>query len=60
MSATLSWPDIMLRLALAVGAGSLIGLDRGEHAQPACLRMTVRGRRRDRDDRGQFATDSYA
>ena len=41
MSATLSWPDIILRLALAVGAGSLIGLDRGEHAQPAGLRTTV-------------------
>jgi putative Mg2+ transporter-C (MgtC) family protein len=41
MSATLSWPDILLRLACAFIAGALIGLDRGEHAHPAGLRTTI-------------------
>jgi putative Mg2+ transporter-C (MgtC) family protein len=41
MSATLSWADILLRLSLAIAAGFLIGLDRGEHAQPVGLRTTV-------------------
>ncbi|HEY3845738.1 MAG TPA: MgtC/SapB family protein [Acetobacteraceae bacterium] len=41
MSATLSWPDILLRLACTAIAGALIGLDRGEHAHPAGLRTTI-------------------
>jgi putative Mg2+ transporter-C (MgtC) family protein len=41
MSATLSWPDIALRMVLALAAGALIGLDRGEHAHPVGLRTTV-------------------
>jgi putative Mg2+ transporter-C (MgtC) family protein len=41
MSTTLSWSDIMLRLALSVVVGVLIGLDRGEHAHPVGLRTTV-------------------
>ncbi|HEY0181395.1 MAG TPA: MgtC/SapB family protein [Rhodopila sp.] len=41
MSATLSWMDVVLRLGCAIAAGFLIGLDRGEHAQPAGLRTTV-------------------
>jgi putative Mg2+ transporter-C (MgtC) family protein len=41
MGATLSWPDILLRLAGAFIAGLLIGLDRGEHAHPAGLRTTI-------------------
>jgi putative Mg2+ transporter-C (MgtC) family protein len=41
MSATLSWYDIVVRLALSIVAGFLVGLDRGEHAHPAGLRTTV-------------------
>lgn len=41
MSATLDWGDIALRLASTLAAGILVGLDRGEHAQPAGLRTTV-------------------
>jgi putative Mg2+ transporter-C (MgtC) family protein len=41
MSATLSWGDVAVRLALTVVAGFLIGLDRGEHAQPAGPRTTI-------------------
>ena len=41
MSATLGWEGIALRLALAFAAGVLVGLDRGEHAQPAGLRTTI-------------------
>jgi len=41
MTATLSWTDIAVRLALAVGAGFLIGLDRGMHAHRAGLRTTM-------------------
>jgi len=41
MSATLSWGDIAIRLALTLVAGILIGLDRNEHAHPAGLRTTV-------------------
>jgi len=33
--------DVVLRLLVAVGAGSLIGLDREEHGRPAGLRTTV-------------------
>lgn len=41
MSATLSWADVLFRLALGFAAGFLIGLDRGEHAHPAGLRTTI-------------------
>jgi len=41
MPLTLTWHEITLRLALAVVAGGLIGLDRGEHGRPAGLRTTL-------------------
>ncbi len=41
MPLTLSWHDILLRLALTVLAGFLIGMDRGEHGRPAGLRTTL-------------------
>jgi putative Mg2+ transporter-C (MgtC) family protein len=41
MPLTLTWHDIALRLALALLAGGLIGLDRGEHGRPAGLRTTL-------------------
>jgi putative Mg2+ transporter-C (MgtC) family protein len=41
MSATLSWSDIAVRLALGIIAGFLVGLDRGEHAHVVGLRTTV-------------------
>jgi putative Mg2+ transporter-C (MgtC) family protein len=41
VSPTLSWADILFRLALGFSAGFLIGLDRGEHAHPAGLRTTI-------------------
>lgn len=41
MNPALSGGDIALRLVLALLAGVLIGMDRGEHAQPAGLRTTV-------------------
>jgi putative Mg2+ transporter-C (MgtC) family protein len=41
MSATLSWADVLIRLALGFSAGFLVGLDRGEHAHPAGLRTTI-------------------
>jgi putative Mg2+ transporter-C (MgtC) family protein len=41
MSTTITWLDIALRLALTVGAGGLIGINRGEHGQPAGLRTTL-------------------
>src|SRR5262249_23206233 len=41
MPLTLSWHDIALRLALAVVAGMVLGLDRGEHGRPAGLRTTL-------------------
>jgi putative Mg2+ transporter-C (MgtC) family protein len=41
MSPTLSWADVLFRLALGFAAGFLIGLDRGEHAHPAGLRTTI-------------------
>ncbi len=40
MPILLEWPDIALRLAFAVLAGVLIGLDRDEHGRPAGLRTT--------------------
>ena len=41
MPLTLTWPEIALRLALTVVAGTLIGLDRGEHGRAAGLRTTL-------------------
>jgi putative Mg2+ transporter-C (MgtC) family protein len=41
MPVVLSWQDICLRLALAVAAGTLVGLNRGEHGRPAGLRTTL-------------------
>jgi putative Mg2+ transporter-C (MgtC) family protein len=41
MSPTLSWAEILFRLALGCSAGFLVGLDRGEHAHPAGLRTTI-------------------
>lgn len=41
MPLVLEWPEIALRLALAVLAGVLIGLDRDEHGRPAGLRTTL-------------------
>lgn len=41
MSPTLTWADILIRLALGFSAGFLLGLDRGEHAHPAGLRTTI-------------------
>jgi len=41
MPLTLTWPEILLRLGLAVVAGGLVGLDRGEHGRPAGFRTTL-------------------
>jgi putative Mg2+ transporter-C (MgtC) family protein len=41
MSPTIGWPEVALRLVLTVLAGGLIGLNRGEHGQPAGLRTTL-------------------
>jgi putative Mg2+ transporter-C (MgtC) family protein len=41
MSTHLGWPEIAVRLLLTVVAGTLIGLDRGEHGRPAGLRTTL-------------------
>jgi putative Mg2+ transporter-C (MgtC) family protein len=41
MPLILTWQEIALRLALAVLAGTLVGLDRGEHGRPAGLRTTL-------------------
>jgi putative Mg2+ transporter-C (MgtC) family protein len=41
MSTTFPWPEVALRLALAVIAGGLVGLDRGEHGRAAGLRTTI-------------------
>jgi putative Mg2+ transporter-C (MgtC) family protein len=41
MSAQLAWPEVAVRLALAVVAGFLIGLEREEHGRPAGLRTTM-------------------
>ena len=35
MPPVVTWPDITLRLTLAILAGGLIGLNRGEHGHPA-------------------------
>lgn len=41
MSTEVLWYDIAIRLALTVFAGGCIGLNRGEHGQPAGLRTTI-------------------
>jgi putative Mg2+ transporter-C (MgtC) family protein len=41
MSPTLDWGDLLLRLALTIVAGSVIGANRGERGKPAGLRTTV-------------------
>jgi putative Mg2+ transporter-C (MgtC) family protein len=41
MSTATGWLEVALRLALTVLAGGLIGLNRGEHGQPAGLRTTL-------------------
>src|SRR5262245_42274689 len=41
MSPTLEWPEISLRLALAVAAGALIGANRTEHGRPVGLRTVL-------------------
>ena len=37
----LDWTEVVLRLALTVLAGGLIGLNRGEHSRAAGLRTTI-------------------
>jgi putative Mg2+ transporter-C (MgtC) family protein len=41
MSPAIGWNDVVLRLALTVLAGVLIGLDRDEHGKPAGIRTTT-------------------
>jgi putative Mg2+ transporter-C (MgtC) family protein len=41
MPTTLAWQDIAIRLAFTVGAGTLIGINRGDRARPAGLRTTL-------------------
>jgi putative Mg2+ transporter-C (MgtC) family protein len=41
VSTNLDWGDLLLRLVLTIIAGSLIGVNRGEHGKPAGLRTTV-------------------
>jgi putative Mg2+ transporter-C (MgtC) family protein len=41
MPITIEWPEIALRLALTVLAGTLIGLNRSEHGHSAGLRTTL-------------------
>jgi putative Mg2+ transporter-C (MgtC) family protein len=41
MHLTVTWYEIVLRLALSAAAGALIGLDRSEHGRPAGLRTTL-------------------
>jgi putative Mg2+ transporter-C (MgtC) family protein len=41
MPLTIEWPEIALRLALTVVAGTLIGLNRSEHGHSAGLRTTL-------------------
>jgi putative Mg2+ transporter-C (MgtC) family protein len=37
----LEWYNIVVRLLCTLAAGSLIGLDRGEHGRPVGLRTTI-------------------
>ncbi len=41
MPLTLTWHEIVVRLALAVVAGGLVGLDRGQHGRPTGLRTNL-------------------
>jgi putative Mg2+ transporter-C (MgtC) family protein len=41
MSPTLSWTDLLLRLAVTLAAGAVIGANRGERGKPAGLRTTL-------------------
>lgn len=41
MSLEPTWYDIAIRLALTVFAGGCIGINRGEHGQPAGMRTTI-------------------
>ena len=41
MPLELSWYDVAIRLALTVFAGGCIGINRGEHGQPAGMRTTI-------------------
>lgn len=41
MSPHLSWASAVLRLVVALAAGAVIGLDRGEHGKPAGVRTTM-------------------
>lgn len=41
MPTQLPWSEIALRLLLTVVAGTIVGLDRGEHGRPAGLRTTL-------------------
>jgi putative Mg2+ transporter-C (MgtC) family protein len=41
MPVTLQWHDIAVRLFLTIVAGTLIGINRGEHGRPAGLRTTL-------------------
>jgi putative Mg2+ transporter-C (MgtC) family protein len=41
MSTTITWTEIALRLFLTILAGTLIGINRGEHGRPAGLRTTL-------------------
>jgi putative Mg2+ transporter-C (MgtC) family protein len=41
MVTNIGWSDIALRLVLTIVAGTLIGIDRGEHGRPAGLRTTL-------------------
>ncbi|HVA48408.1 MAG TPA: MgtC/SapB family protein [Pirellulales bacterium] len=41
MPLELAWHEVAIRLALTVFAGGCIGLNRGEHGQPAGLRTTI-------------------
>jgi putative Mg2+ transporter-C (MgtC) family protein len=41
MTTNLTWSEIALRLALTFAAGTLIGINRGEHSRPAGLRTTL-------------------
>jgi putative Mg2+ transporter-C (MgtC) family protein len=41
MSPTLHWPDVLLRLAMTLAAGAVIGANRLEHGKAAGLRTTI-------------------
>ena len=41
MATQVTWGEIALRLALTFLAGTLVGINRGEHARPAGLRTTL-------------------